>query len=155
MIIEQTAAEQRSSRRLKEPDRAVCFVFIESRARWRRRTRPGCQLRSRGRRRSRRRCCCWTWRQTSCRCSCCCRASCGRRRRSRRCAGYERVSARNIRARRGHPRFAEILSEKARRPLHTANPIERKACGGCSVDHVKPLVRFVLIQAHFEVVCRV
>ena len=30
MIIEQTAAEQRSSRRLKEPDRAVCFVFIDS-----------------------------------------------------------------------------------------------------------------------------
>ena len=30
VIIEQTAAEQRTSCRLKEPDCAVCFVFIDS-----------------------------------------------------------------------------------------------------------------------------
>ena len=30
MIIEQTAAEQRTSCRVKEPDRAVCVVFIDS-----------------------------------------------------------------------------------------------------------------------------
>src|SRR5205085_8461598 len=76
---------------------------------------------------------------------------------SRRSAGYERVSARHIRPQRRHARLAEVLGEKAWRPLNTAHPqvIQAKCVPHKPVDYVKPLVRIVLIQAYLDVLWRV
>jgi hypothetical protein len=52
--------------------------------------------------------------------------------------------------------LAEVLGEKALRPLHTAHPqITGAIVVDCPVDHIKPLVWIVLIQAYLEVLCRV
>jgi len=53
--------------------------------------------------------------------------------------------------------LAEVLGEKARRPLYTAHPqvIQAKCVPYSPVDHIKPLVRIVLIQTHLEVLWRV
>ena len=53
--------------------------------------------------------------------------------------------------------MAEVLGEKARRPLYTAHPqvIQAKCVPYSPVDHIKPLVRIVLIQAYLVVLRRV
>jgi hypothetical protein len=53
--------------------------------------------------------------------------------------------------------LAEVLGEKARRPLHTAHPqvIQAKCVPYIPVDHIKALVRIILIQAYLEVLWRV
>ena len=53
--------------------------------------------------------------------------------------------------------MAEVLSEKAWRPLYAAHPevIQAKCVPHKPIDHVKPLIGIVFIQTYLEVLWRV